>query len=140
MAMVAGAIIACTFHFLVSRAPQLGDGLLLGLLLWMALLPATAATALLHRRVPEPVEITVGVALTALYGAVIGFLCGKRWVGMAAGAIAALAILVKAGGPLTHFESRRAVLIFSGLLPVTILFGIALVAALRVMLRTQRRS
>ncbi len=141
LAMVAGAIIAVAFHLLHSGELRLFNGLFLGLVLWTALLPATLTTALLRDRVPEPAEITFGLAATALYGAAVGArFGGKRPPAMTAGAFAALAMLVRAGGPLTHFESRRAVLMFAGLLAVTIAFGVALVAAMRVMLPVVRRS
>jgi hypothetical protein len=141
MAMVAGAMISSGFSILNSHEPRWVDGFLLGLLLWIALIPATLTTAMLHHRVPEPLEITIGVLATALYGAAMGALFGgKRLIPMTAGALVALAIFVRAGGPLIHFESRRAVLMFAGLLPVTIVFGIALVGAMRVMLPAVRRS
>jgi hypothetical protein len=127
LAMAAGAIISCAVEVVVARDLRWSDGLLLGVLLWGALLPATVVSALLHDIVPEPVEITVGVAVTALYGAAIGARLGhRRWPAIFAAAFAALAFFVRAGGPLTHFESRRALLIFAGLLPVTAVFGITL--------------
>lgn len=141
MAMVAGVIISCGFQTLKPHEPRWVDGFFLGLLLWVALFPATFTTAAVHHTVPEAIEITIGVAATALYGAAIGAVFGKkRLIDMVAGGLAALAIFVEAGGPLTHFERRRAVLMFIGLLPVTIVFGISLVGAMRVMLPAVRRT
>jgi len=133
MAMLAGAIIACGVEILLHRAPPVSDALLLGFLLWSALLPATFITAILHDRVYEPVEIGVAIAATVLYGAVVGFHFGERRVSAGvAGGLIAIAMLIRGSGPLTHFESRRAVLMFAGLLPVTIVYAIALVAAMRI--------
>jgi len=133
MAMLAGAIIACGVEIVRSRAEPLSTALLLGFLLWSALLPATLAVVILHDRVDETIEVTVGIATTALYGAGIGALLGERRVSAAvAGAVIAIVMLIRAGGPLTHFESRRAVMIFAGLLPVTIAYAIAVVAAMRI--------
>jgi len=133
MAMLAGAIIACGVEIVGRGAAPPSNALLLGFLLWSALLPATFIAATVHDRVYEPVEIGVAVAATVLYGAAVGFHFGERRVSAAvAGGLIAIAMLIRAGGPLTHFESRRAVLMFAGLLPVTIVYAIALVAAMRI--------
>ena len=131
-ASIAGAIISCAFEVIRARAPRPEEGLLFGLLLWSALLPATFVTAVLHDHVSEPAEVTTAITMTALYGGLIGSLFGNRHLSATiAGALVGLAVLIRAGGPLTHFQSQRAILMFAGLLPVTITYAMAVVLAMR---------
>jgi hypothetical protein len=109
------------------------SGLLLGVLLWLMLIPLTAVGNALRvyarnggGRLPESAEIVLDCLLAILSGALAGWLIGRRWRAALAFAVAGLALALAMGGPIAVTNSARAAWLFVGFLGVFVTVGLML--------------
>ena len=122
---VAGAVIGGAFHVIARRPPALGDAVWLGFFMWAALLAPSACIHLVRiARVPEPLEVAVGVAANVVVGAAVAYRVRRTAPAALAGVVAAITVLVTAG-PVSRLNVR-AVAIYACLLPVDVAFGAVL--------------
>lgn len=111
-----------------------GIGARLGAVLWLLVVPVTAADALLRLTgvAPRFELVAVGVALVFALGsgAVFGWYRTHRRAGMVSGASATLMLTIAMAGPVPVGRSVRAFGIFLAVLPATMLAGgmLALIA------------
>ena len=129
----AGAVGAWAYHELHSASQQsVGDAVLkgagFGVLLWLAVAPATLADAVLRvvGVLPrlELLGVIIALALAIGVGATWGWRRTRRKRGALAVAAAALALLVAMGGPVPIGKSIWALGIFLAVLPASIVAGI----------------
>jgi hypothetical protein len=98
-----------------------------GALLWLAVLPVTAADALLRATGLAPryelLAVASAVLLAVLGGAALGSRLGGTWRARIACAAATLSLTLAMAGPVPVARSTRALGIFLAVLPVAVLAG-----------------
>jgi hypothetical protein len=143
---IAGAVGAWAYHELYPAAePTFGNaalrGAVFGVLLWLAVAPATLADAILRAAGVLPrlelLGVVIALVITIGIGALWGWRRTRRQRGAAAVATATLALLIAMAGPVPIGRSIWAFGIFLAVLPASIIAGIVvgvanLVAARRV--------
>ena len=114
--LIPSLAIAPAFHLLVRKPWQ---GALFGLALWLTIVPASLLKDLIR-------VDAVHFAASAITGALLALAFRRDWRAVGAGALAGGAMLVASAGPLSIFRSVRAVHLFFGLLPVCVIYGLAI--------------
>lgn len=114
--LVPSLAIAPAFHLLVRRWWQ---GMLFGAGLWLCIVPSALLKDIARSDV-------VSVVSAAIVGLLLALAFRRDWRAAAAGALAGAAIIIASAGPLSIFRSARALRLFFGLLPVCVLYGLAI--------------
>ncbi len=137
-ALLAGLAIGWAFYEMYPQdrqAPRLRNGIRLGALLWLSLLPMTAFALWLRvsgRRASfGEVEIVIELVLAVATGAVIGWLTNRNWRATGAFGAAVLGIVLAMGGPIPVLHDARAMKLFIAFLPIYVISGMALAYAQR---------
>lgn len=118
-----GAAISVTTTVVLGRRPRLREGVAAGAIAWLGIAINTGvalAVRALWPSVPEVVEILEAVVLALAFGALVAWRVKHRITG----ALGSLAALIVVGGPVTQALEIRGALIFAGLLPVMVTFGL----------------
>ena len=136
-ASVTGAVVGWAYVELLGDEPrpaglEVARGALFGALLWLAVVPVTLVDVALRQlpRRTEFVEVSVAVALALIAGGLWGRLRTGRWRGTLAGAAATLALTLAMSGPVPIANGRRALGIFLGVFPASVVAGAILGLAL----------
>ena len=124
--IICGALIGGGLHLVFPPRAYL----MIGAFLWGAVAITTlivqAGRALLVPP-PELLEVAVSLLVSGGYGAWVGQRMRGTRKAAIGGAVASMAMLVAASGPFIQ-TTKRAMLLFFGLLPVTCFYAIAFVA------------
>jgi hypothetical protein len=134
--IVVGILIAWTFYELRSAGSlerPFRSGLLLGMVLWVSLIPMTMLDVLLRLSgnhatsgLAETLEITADLGLAFGAGWLGGWILSRRWRPALAMGIAALSSALAAGGPIAITKNLRSGLLFASLLGVFLVVGVVL--------------
>jgi len=114
--LIPSLAIAPAFHRLVRKWWQ---GAFFGLALWISIVPASLLKDVIR-------VDAVHFAASAITAALLTLAFRRDWRSVGAGALAGGAMLTASAGPLSIFRSVRAVHLFFGLLPVCVLYGLAI--------------